>query len=501
MKIGKIKTGIICGLTAVSATVALCACGDKNTAKKYTVSFDTRGGTNVSSYSLEAGATVRRPSGTPTKEMFVFDDWYTDTSYTQKFEFNSRMPAYDITVYAGWIGEASVMVTYDANGGKYADGANTMDGIGVVGEAFAAPTTVPTRNGYVFGGWFTDRACTVPYTFSSYPVDALTLYAGWNTDAAYAYYSYYGNGKLIDKVPVKKGETAEALEFLDDELVFDGWYSDENLTRKYTFGSAAADVNLYAAYYTDGLTVNNGKVVGYSGTVGDVIVPHIYNGVKVTEIGDYAFYRSSETTAITSVTLPDTVNKIGKGAFYDCQYLTDVNLNSNITVISDEAFYNNMRLKNFGDISKVTKIGEAAFIGCKAIVELTLPSALTSIGEYAFADCTTLQELTVPVGVRVISDYMFSGCTSLKKVDIQSPVLSTIYTDAFERCSALKEVYIRCTQFRSTLFEDAETSTESPFAYIANVTVYVPSSLLDLYINEYGVLDNGTLAEKFAVIG
>ena len=199
--------------------------------------------------------------------------------------------------------------------------------------------------------------------------------------------------------------------------------------------------------------------------------------------------------------MPDTVNKIGKGAFYDCRYLTDVNLNSNITVISDEAFYNNMRLKNFGDISKVTKIGEAAFIGCKAIVELTLPSALTSIGEYAFADCTTLQELTVPAGVRVISDYMFSGCTSLKKVDIQSPVLSTIYTDAFERCSALKEVYIRCTQFRSTLFEDAETSMESPFAYIANVTVYVPSSLLDLYKNEYGVLDNGTLAEKFAVIG
>ena len=500
MKFGKIKTSIICTLSAVTAAAALCACNDKNTAK-YTVSFDTRGGSGVASYKLEAGATIRRPSNVPTKELFVFQDWYTDTSYTQKFEFGTRMPAYNITVYAGWIGEASVMVTYDANGGICADGTNSMEGIGVVGEAFSAPTTAPTRNGYVFGGWFTDRECTTPYNFSTYPVDALTLYAGWNTDSAYAYYSYYGNGKLINKLPVKKGETAQAPEFLDDELIFDGWYSDKDLTRKYTFGKATADVDLYATYYTDGLNIINGKVVGYTGEVGDVVVPHIHNGVKVTEIGEYAFYRSNETSAVTSVTLPDTIAKIGKGAFYDCRYLTDVNLSSNITEISDEAFFNNMRLKNFGDISKVTKIGESAFTGCKAILELQLPDTLTSIGAYAFADCTLLKEVTVPAGVRVISDYMFSGCTSLNKVDLLSSVLSSVYNHTFERCTALEEVYIRCNQFRSTLFADAETTAESPFAYNAKVTIYVPSSMIGLYKSEYADLDNGTLVEKFAVIG
>ncbi|MDE6401864.1 MAG: leucine-rich repeat protein [Clostridiales bacterium] len=502
MKFGKIKIGILCAVTAVAATTALCAC-NKKTPKQYTVTFDTRGGTSISSYSLEAGANIRRPSAEPTKEMFVFNDWYTDTSYTQRFEFNTRMPAYDITIYAGWIGEASVVITYDANGGAYSDGANSMSGIGIVGDAFAAPSVNPTRVGYTFGGWFTDKACTEPYAFTAYPLDALTLYAGWNNDSSYAYYSYYGNGKLIETVPVKKGATVTAPDLFNgsSDIVTDGWYSDEDLTEKYTFGTASANVSLYSAYYTNGLTITDGKVVGYSGTVGDVVIPHIYDGVSVTEIGDYAFYRSSETNAITSVNLPDTVNKIGKGAFYDCRYLTDVNISSNVTAISDEAFYNNMRLKNFGDISKVITIGEAAFIGCKAIVELELPSALTSIGAYAFADCTALKEVTLPTGVRVVSDYMFSGCTSLQKVDLQSSVLSSIYNHTFERCSALKEVYIRCTQFRSTLFADAATTFESPFAYNADVTIYVPSGMIDLYKNEYGALDKGTLTDKLAVIG
>ena len=41
----------------------------------------------------------------------------------------------------------------------------------------------PTRDGYTFGGWFTDEACTQAYDFST-PVTAdLTLYAKWTKNA------------------------------------------------------------------------------------------------------------------------------------------------------------------------------------------------------------------------------------------------------------------------------------------------------------------------------
>ena len=68
---------LLLGVMTASLAGALAACTDDGT-QTYTFTFDTRGGSAISSLELKEGDTVTRPAD-PTKAMFTFDDWYTDT--------------------------------------------------------------------------------------------------------------------------------------------------------------------------------------------------------------------------------------------------------------------------------------------------------------------------------------------------------------------------------------------------------------------------------------
>lgn len=48
----------------------------------------------------------------------------------------------------------------------------------------------PTRSGYVFAGWYTDKACTAAYDFTQPVTDNVTLYAKWEATPRY----YYNSG-------------------------------------------------------------------------------------------------------------------------------------------------------------------------------------------------------------------------------------------------------------------------------------------------------------------
>ncbi len=66
----------------------------------YTISFNSNGGTPVSSITKTAGTTITKPTD-PTKTNYVFGGWYSDSSLTQPYAFTT-MPSYSITLYAKW---------------------------------------------------------------------------------------------------------------------------------------------------------------------------------------------------------------------------------------------------------------------------------------------------------------------------------------------------------------------------------------------------------------
>ncbi len=498
----KVKLAIICSAAAVCViavvlTVTLVLCLRKDPVK-YSVFFDTRGGSEIAPYSLEEGDKIARPTN-PTKEMFIFNDWYTDTTYTVPFEFGSGMPAHNITVYAGWIGEASVKITYNANGGLFDGNATEYSVSGLVGATYTAPDKTPTRTGYVFDKWYTDEQCTVAFTSDVYPVDDVTLYAGWGADASYSYVSFYGNGELLTVVPVEKGSAVTDPELFGAELESNGWFKNAEMTEPYTFGAADRDISLYTSYYTRGLVIDNGKVVDYSGASTEIVVPEKFNGTTVTEVGEKAFYVSAEYGRITKVVLPKTITTIADGAFYDCRYLESVNLTENVTSIGANAFYGNKRLKSFGDISSVTSIGDAAFLGCGMLKNIVLSEKLTVLGAYAFSGCSELTEIVIPSIVNAIEEYAFSDCAKLSTVDIASPALKYIAGHAFDGCYNLVGVTIRSVD--TTEFSGSVGGVFfSPFKDCRNVKIYVPSETVERYKSYYGHLDDNTLEAKFVAI-
>ena len=66
-----------------------------------------------------------------------------------------------------------IKVSFDTNG------AGTIESQILLGSNYAKEPETPSKEGYVFSGWYTDQACTIPYGFNQKLTADTTLYAGW----------------------------------------------------------------------------------------------------------------------------------------------------------------------------------------------------------------------------------------------------------------------------------------------------------------------------------
>lgn len=130
---------------------------------------------------------------------------------------------------------------------------------------------------------------------------------------------------------------------------------------------------------------NTAVIVRYKGTAADVTIPSHYKGKPVTMIDHAAFHNS----AVTSVTIPDSVTSIPDDAFAFCSQLTNISIPNSVTFI-----------------------GFSAFNSCTSLKSITLPSSLSTIQSSAFYNCGNLETIRIPVSVTFIGNYAFAGCPS-----------------------------------------------------------------------------------------
>ena len=123
-----------------------------------------------------------------------------------------------------------------------------------------------------------------------------------------------------------------------------------------------------------------------------VVIPSKINGVPVETIGNTAFQNS----AVTSVTIPDSVTAIYSGAFANCFQLTNISIPNSVTYIGYSAFSDCTSLKSITLPSSLSSISEALFFGCSQLTTIHIPVSVTSIGNNAFADCPSLMTVTYP---------------------------------------------------------------------------------------------------------
>ena len=160
------------------------------------------------------------------------------------------------------------------------------------------------------------------------------------------------------------------------------------------------------------------------------------------------------------VFMPNTVEIIGRGAFYGLNAVTAVYLPSNLKYIGDYAFYK-CEYAQFGEYAHLTipsrteYIGRSAFYGCMGIAGLTVPSSVKTIGDYAFYKCENLGatvtnadhtefytgEIIFSEGIESIGNRAFYGCLNITEITLPDS-LKKLGSRAFYKCTALKKLTI-----------------------------------------------------------
>lgn len=166
------------------------------------------------------------------------------------------------------------------------------------------------------------------------------------------------------------------------------------------------------------LVVENGATsIGSSTFDGYTSLKSIKLASTVKSIGNNAF----SNTGITSLDLPEGMESIGIGAFYNCEKMTELKLPESLTTLNNGAF---------------------AF--CKGLTAVTLPNKITFIGALAFEECTGLTSITIPENVTEIRNQAFYYCTALTMVELPK-ALQTVGDNAFYE-TKLQDVYYAGTE-------------------------------------------------------
>ena len=157
----------------VTQDITLYAKWNENAPATVTVTFDTDGGSNVNSQTVETGGYINRPANNPTKTGYTFVDWYTSTEYEYLYNFNIPVNS-NRTAYAKWLAH----VTFNADGGTPAPAQQNIE---IGGKVTEPPAMTKTGGANIFDGWYKEEEFTNQWNFATDTVtQPVTLYAKWN---------------------------------------------------------------------------------------------------------------------------------------------------------------------------------------------------------------------------------------------------------------------------------------------------------------------------------
>lgn len=212
-------------------------------------------------------------------------------------------------------------------------------------------------------------------------------------------------------------------------------------------GCFAENTAVYAqAEYTEGtygvLTYRNyGDYIEISDcddSAVEVEIPAEINGVPVTSIGFTAFH---SCVSLESITLPDSLEKIGGYSFYHCYKLKSIVIPDNVSDIGSCAFESCRSLNSVTLPEGLEVLPTKIFAYCSSLMRVVIPDSVSLIEGNAFRECTSLAVAELPEHLNEIETAVFYGCTSLRSAVLPEG-LKTMGASVFYNCSQLEYVNI-----------------------------------------------------------
>ena len=219
---------------------------------------------------------------------------------------------------------------------------------------------------------------------------------------------------------------------------------------------ATFTVTVAAATNTFYFNPTTGTITKYVESDTVVVIPSKINGVTVETIGHGAFERS----AVTSVTIPDSVTAILDRAFANCFQLTNISIPNSVTSIDFSAFEHCTSLKSITLPSSLRNISMFLFHNCSQLTTIQIPDSVLSIQDYAFGNCTRLETIRIPVSVTSIGNLAFAGCPSSMTVTYPG---SKTQWDKINGKDELLNIPLVCNKLEATFNPDNGDPTVTKF--------------------------------------
>ena len=330
--------------------------------------------------------------------------------------------------------------------------------------------STPSRTGYTFGGWFTNKELTTSYSATATLNADTTIYAYWSEENKPGDFTYSGTSAItvsayngtsttmwipayIGGVPVTtipdyafRGDSDLLKAVIPDTVTSFGYgtfrectvieeiiipfipcYTLDNLF--YNYGEYTSNdhvpTSLKKVSITSQATIKNNTFKNCK-HIEEINIP-----VNVESVGSYAFSGCSALARLNSTVngvfnIPNGVIDIKSYTFSDCLLAETINISNEATALGSYAFSGCTMLAEFTIPQTVTKIGDGTFNGCVAITkinstnegEINIPSNVTTIGYFAFRGLATITKVYIPDSVTSIDYGIFRECSSIEEITI-----------------------------------------------------------------------------------
>lgn len=287
-------------------------------ANRYTVTFDSKGGSSVDPQSVTHGEKATQPAA-PTRDHYAFEGWYTDEELTKQYEFDTPVTA-DITLYAKWRQTEAKYTVHHELKGSMPEGGEATGGIPVaddesdylpIGTPFTATAAASEKYTRFVEGFELDAE--IP--------DTITIKASETENIVTVYYTLPITISAASKVKTYDGSS------LDGEATIEKLFTDER------FKFVNSDVRAAVKEVTPSIT-DAGEKTYFSAEdqnkikaeLPEYYVPSFESGtltidprpIKIITAGDEKTYDGTPLTETVNVSISTTVND-GKGLkpFYD----------------------------------------------------------------------------------------------------------------------------------------------------------------------------------------
>lgn len=381
--------------------------------EKFTVTFDTRGGSDIAPAELSSVADAGSLP-VPVRAGFTFTGWFLDENCETPVPYPYTVES-DVTFYAGWESEGIRFLVS-------ADGALT----GVEGAEGAFSLEIPEKVGNVTvtsiaGGAFSGTGIV------SVRIPATVRYIGGES---------FMNCKDLSTVVFEEGVTTI------QESAFEGCVS----LKKIVFPDSLLQIrsDAFSGSGLTGLSLNKVREVWQYAFKNCAALVSLDLG-EVREIGESAF----EGCALRSVTLPDTLQSTGGNIFANCAGLSSVSLPESGVPIRSNAFYNTACEKKAEEREDGVVLIDGYAFGANenltGVRELTLPEDTVCVADGAFQASgnkknyvIALEKVILPQGLKRLGAQVFSGCSSLASVEVRGSLVS-VGEKAFEGTALYKD--------------------------------------------------------------